>query len=179
MRLLDKIGLNVNRALIFIGGVFLVGMILLTCGNIFFRLVWVPISGTFELMGYSGAIVAAFALGYTQIKRGHIAVDVLTNTFSPKIKTMLSLINTFVCLVFFSVAAWQIAKLGANLQRTGEVTETLRIVYYPFVYGVGLGCSALSLVLLIDMIKIVIQVFFPDRFPINFPDRCPDREGRK
>lgn len=76
MELLEKISVFLSRSLSWIGGVFLVGMIVLTCGNIVFRLVWVPIRGTFELMGYFGAIVTAFALGYTQMKRGHIAVEI-------------------------------------------------------------------------------------------------------
>ena len=34
------------------------------------------------------------------------------------------------------------------------MTETLRIVYYPFTYGVGFGCFLLALVLLIDFLKL-------------------------
>jgi len=153
MGFLDKISLYLSRALACIAGVFLVGMIILTCANIFFRLVWVPVPGTFELMGYSGAIVAAFALGYTQIKRGHIAVDVLTSIFSRKTKTVLNLINHTACLLFFITAAWHITKKATNLRHTGEVTETLRIIYYPFTYGVAIGCAVLSLVLLTDLIR--------------------------
>ncbi|MFC1885603.1 TRAP transporter small permease [Thermodesulfobacteriota bacterium] len=152
-----------NRLLVGVAGLFLVGMILLTCADICFRLVATPISGAFELMGYSGAVVTAFALGYTQIKRGHIAVDVLTDTFSPHTKKNLSLINTVVCFIFFTISTWQIAKLATNLFRTGEVTETLRIIYYPFCYGVALGCAALSFAFLTDLIKIFFSEKGADR----------------
>ena len=128
-------------------------MILLTCSNIFMRIVWVPVKGTFELMGYIGAIVTAFALGYTQIKRGHISVDVLINSFSKKTRAALEIFNSGVCMVFFVIAAWQIAKYGTNLWQTGEVTETLRVIYFPFTYGVALGCAILSLVFLTDLLK--------------------------
>lgn len=153
MELLEKISVFLNRSLSWIGGVFLVGMIVLTCGNIVFRLVWVPIRGTFELMGYFGAIVTAFALGYTQMKRGHISVDVLVNTFSDKRRKVVDTINYTVCFLFFGVAAWQIAIKATTLMNTGEITETLRIIYYPFTYGVALGCAVLSLVLFTDLIK--------------------------
>jgi TRAP-type C4-dicarboxylate transport system permease small subunit len=153
MELLEKISVFLNRSLLWIGGVFLVGMIVLTCGNIVFRLVWVPIRGTFELMGYFGAIVTAFALGYTQMKRGHIAVDVLVNSFSDKRRKVVDTINYTVCFLFFGVAAWQIAIKATTLMNTGEITETLRIIYYPFTYGVALGCAVLSLVLFTDLIK--------------------------
>jgi TRAP-type C4-dicarboxylate transport system permease small subunit len=156
MHTLDKISKILNQTLVFIGGIFLVGMIVLTCGNILFRIIWVPIPGTFELMGYSGAIIAAFALGYTQSKKGHIAVDVLVNKFSRPVKKLVQTINLFVGLIFFGLAAWQIAIKASVLRQTGEVTETLRIIYYPFTYAVSVGCLVLALVLLIDLIKLYV-----------------------
>jgi TRAP-type C4-dicarboxylate transport system permease small subunit len=156
MNLLLKINDLLNKILTFLGGVFLVGMILLTCANIVSRLVWVPIIGTFEMMGFFGAIVTAFALGYTQIKRGHIAVDVLVNTFSNKVKRTLTMINNFICCLFFLIAAWQIAVKAHNLMDTGEVTETLQVIYYPFTYAVAFGCLVLSLTLLTELIQGII-----------------------
>ena len=120
MQTLNRINDFLNRLLIWIGGVFLVGMILITCANIFFRMVWVPVRGTFELMGFFGAVVAAFALGYTQKKKGHIAVDVLINTFSLKTRRILTAINSFICLVFFGAAAWQIIIRANTLMATAK-----------------------------------------------------------
>jgi len=154
MQTLDKISQILNQALVLIGGIFLVGMIVLTCGNIFFRTIWVPIPGTFELMGYSGAVVAAFALGYTQLKKGHIAVDVLVNMFPKPVQKLVQTINFAVGFIFFVLAAWQITVKASTLRQTGEVTETLRIIYYPFAYAVALGCLVLALVLLIDLFKL-------------------------
>ena len=153
MTALDKLSHYLNQALLWFAGCFLAAMIFLTCANIFMRIVWVPISGTFELMGYFGAIVTAFALGYTQIKRGHIAVDIVVLGFPKKIQKILNAANYLICLIFFSVVAWQIAKYATTLMKTGEVTETLRIIYYPFTYGVAFGCVILSLVFLVDFLK--------------------------
>jgi len=130
-----------------------VGMIVLTCANIIFRLTWVPIKGTFELMGYFGAIATAFALGHTQMKRGHISVDVLVNTFSVKTRKIINAINYTVCFLFFGVAAWQMTLKATTLMNTGEITETLRIIYYPFTYGAAFGCAVLSLVLFTDLLR--------------------------
>lgn len=157
MELLDKISRVLNEILIGIAGVFLVVMILLICGNIFLRLVWTPVKGTFELMGFFGAIVTAFALGYTQIKRGHIGIDIVVNQFSAKTQRILSGINYFICMVFFGIAGWQIAKWATVLWKTGEVTETLRIIFYPFTYGAALGCFVLTLVLFVDLLKVLTK----------------------
>ena len=153
MFILEKLSVHLNRILVFIAGVFLICMIVLTCANIFFRIVWLPVRGTYELLGFMGAVLTSFALGYTQIKRGHISVNVLVNSFSEKTRRILNSVNHTVCMVFFSIAAWKISDKAATLNYTGEVSETLRIIYYPFTYGVALGCAVLALVFFIDMVR--------------------------
>ncbi|MBW2333934.1 MAG: TRAP transporter small permease [Deltaproteobacteria bacterium] len=157
MELLDKISVALTKIFIWIAGSFLVVMILLTCANIFLRLVWIPVKGTFELMGFFGAIVTALALGYTQVKRGHVGIDIVVNQFSAKTQRILTGANYFICMIFFALAGWQIGKWGTTLWKTGEITETLRIIFYPFTYGVALGCILLSFVLLVDFLKMLIQ----------------------
>jgi TRAP-type C4-dicarboxylate transport system permease small subunit len=154
---LEKMTNFLNRLLLVVGGISLAGMVLLTCSNIFLRSVWVPIKGTYELMGFFGAIVTAFALGYTQIKRGHVGIDMVVNQFSARTQRILNGINYFICMIFFALASWQIAKWATTLWETGEITETLRIIYFPFTYGVALGCAVLSLVLLTDLLKSFVQ----------------------
>ena len=154
MQALEKISRILSRIFMGLAGVFLVAMILITCANIFARLVWVPIKGTFELMGFFGAVTTAFALGYTQQDKAHISVDILVNRFPPKIRMVLNGINAFICMIFFSFAGWQIARWATTIRETGEVTETLRIIYYPFTYAVALGCFLLALVLLVEFLKL-------------------------
>ena len=153
MKRLEKFTERLNRLLVLIGGFFLVAMVILTCGNILLRIIWVPIPGTFELMGFFGALVAALALGFTQIKRGHIAVDVLILTFSRKKRRFLNILNSLLGAVFIGLCAWQLIGTGATISRTGEVTETLRIIYHPFVYAVALGFAVLALVFVSDLLR--------------------------
>jgi TRAP-type C4-dicarboxylate transport system permease small subunit len=157
MEFLDKLSRFLNQVLVWIAGVFLAGMILLTCSNIFLRIVWVPVKGTFELMGFFGAIVTAFSLGYTQIKRGHIGIDLMVNQFSAKTQRILNGINYLICMIFFAIVGWQIANWATTLWKTGEVTETLRIIFYPFIFAVAFGCVVLALVLLVDFLKALIE----------------------
>lgn len=142
-----------NSLMAAVAGVFLVSMVALTCANIVLRIVWLPIRGTFELMGFFGAMVTAFALGATQVGRGHIAVSVLVDRFPPRVRGVLEGVNDLVCTLFFALVAWQVADKAATLWRTGEVTETLRFPYYPFTAGVALGFAMLAAVTLTDLIR--------------------------
>jgi len=157
MRFLDKLSQLLSQVFIWIAGGFLAAMILLLCANIFFRIVWVPIDGTFELMGYFGSVVTSFALGYTQRKGGHIAVDILVLQFPRKAKNILLGLSHLICFLFFVLIAWQIAKYATTLWKTGEVTETLKIIYYPFTYSVAAGCIVLCLVFLTDFLNVIFK----------------------
>ncbi len=155
MKQFSKIMQYANRLLILVGGTALVAMVVLTCANIFMRAVSAPIRGTFELMGFFGALVASLSLGYTQLHRGHIAVDVLVQRFPGRIRKILISLNNAVCALFFTMVAWQIADKAAVLRDTGEVTETLRIAYYPFTYGTAVGCAFLALIFIQQLIEAV------------------------
>lgn len=153
MAFLDKISQYANQAFIWLAGVLLSAMVVLTCANIFSRIVWVPIQGTYELMGYFSAVATALALGYAQIKKTHIWVDILVQRFSNRTQRVLNAVNAIICAGFFALVAWQISRYATTLRNTGEVTETLRIVYYPFTYAVALGCAAVSFVFLVEFFK--------------------------
>ena len=153
MAVLERVTRLLNRLLVFCGGMFLVGMILLTCANIVCRAVWAPIPGTFELMGYFGAVATAAALAFTQINRGHIAVNVLINRFSPKTRRRLNAFNNTACVIFFAMIAWQIGLKAHGFMKTGEVSETLRVIFYPFTYMVAVGCGAITLVFVVDLLR--------------------------
>lgn len=155
---LDRVVNAIDRVLIAIAGFLLVVMMLLACSNVLLRSIWVPVKGTFELVGFFGAIVAAFALGRTQMKREHIAVDVLIVQFPRKVRLLLGGINYLVGMVFFLLAGWQAARWGTHIWRVNELSETLRIIYFPFIYGVALGCIVIALVLLLDVLKLINQV---------------------
>jgi len=157
MLALEKISRILNLIFIWLAGLCLAAMILMTCANIFLRLVWMPVRGTYELMGFFGAIVTAFSLGYTQMKKAHTRVDILVDSFSTKTQMILNAVNLVICIIFFVVAGWHISKYGATLWRTGEVTETLRIVYYPFTYGVAGGCFLIALVMFVEILKMFYE----------------------
>jgi TRAP-type C4-dicarboxylate transport system permease small subunit len=149
----DRFVRTLHRYLLVVAGLALAAMILLTIGNIGSRLVWAPIKGTVELTGFLGAIAAAFALGTTQLKGGHTSVDILVLKYPRWGQRLLPVVGALLGAGFFCLAGWQLVRWGTTLQTTGEVTETLRVIYYPFVYAVALGCFAMVLALLIQCLK--------------------------
>ncbi len=159
--MLNKFCNWLNRILIWTAALFLAAMVLLTCSNIALRLFSKPVKGTIELMGLFGAVVAGTALGATQMRKENIAVDILVNNFSPSVRRVLRIINSLLCMLFFSVTSWKIADWAYTFYISGEVTETLRIVFYPFTLAVAIGTAALAVVFL----SVIVTTFNEYRKP--------------
>jgi hypothetical protein len=60
-------------------------------------------------------------------------------------------------MVFFAVIAWVIFRWGMKIGGSGEVSETLKIAYYPFIYCVAVGFAFLCLTLLLDFLHTVLK----------------------
>ncbi len=137
------------------GGVSLLALTLLATMNVALRIFQVPVGGTYEVVSFLGAIVTAGALGHTQKRKDHIVVDILSDRFPAPVKRVLDRVSYVLILAFFSVVSWQTFVYGMRLLRTGELSETLKIAYHPFVFLVGFGFAVLALTVLLDLVETV------------------------
>src|SRR5512135_608092 len=150
---LERLSELLRRGLMIAGGVSLLALTLLATMNVVLRIFQVPVSGTYEVVSFLGAIVTAGALGYTQKRKDHIVVDILSDKFPAPVKRVLDRISYLLILGFFSIVSWQTFVYAKRLMRTGELSETLKIAYYPFVFLVGIGFAVLSLTSFLDLIE--------------------------
>ncbi|RZB30361.1 MAG: hypothetical protein SRB1_02641 [Desulfobacteraceae bacterium Eth-SRB1] len=145
----------VSRGFNWIAAGAIVSMMLLTTADVILRVFRCPIPGTYEIVGLLGAVVISFSLAYTSVERGHIAVEFLVQKLPKKVRIFISAINEFLCLFFFGLLTWQTILLASDLKESGEVSLTLQMPIYPYVFGIAMGCGLLFLVLLKDFIKSV------------------------
>ena len=152
---LERLAALLRKALMVAGGVALAGLTLLATANVGLRIVRAPVSGTYEIVSFLGAIVTAGALGYTQKRKDHIVVDILSEKFPAPVKRILDGVSHAATLLLFSIVSWQTFTYGRRLMQTGELSETLKVAYYPFVFLVSLGFAVLALTLLLDLLETV------------------------
>jgi TRAP-type C4-dicarboxylate transport system permease small subunit len=152
MESLEKLNLALNKWLLVIGGIAVLALMALATGNVLMRIIGLPYRGAYELVSFLGAVVTAFALGYTQKRKFNIVVDILSDKFPKGVKRFLDGIGYLIALLFFGVVAWVILKWGLKIAASGEVSETLKIIHYPFIFCVALGFAVLSLTLFIDLL---------------------------
>jgi len=155
MGYLEKINDFLNKILMFVGSVAVLLLMSIATVNAFLRIPFIKTTwrGAYETVGFLGAIVIAFALGYTQKRKGHIVVDILTEKFPKRVNRVLDGISYFITTIFFSIVSWQVFVWGMKISKSGEVSETLKIIFHPFVYSVAVGFAVFSLTLIIDFLK--------------------------
>jgi TRAP-type C4-dicarboxylate transport system permease small subunit len=154
MNVLEKINVFLNKILMFAGSVAVLFLMSLATANVCLRFFFnAPYRGAYELVGFSGAIVIAFALAYTQKRKDHIVVDILTEKFPKRLNRVLDGINYFVTTIFFAIVAWQVFVWGIKISKSGEVSETLKIIFHPFIYSVSIGFAIFAFTLIVDFLK--------------------------
>jgi TRAP-type C4-dicarboxylate transport system permease small subunit len=157
IRILDMAAGRASSLLAWLAGLVLLATMTLACANMIMRGLATSIKGTVELVGFLGAVLAAFSLGYTQMHKGHIAVGILAGRLPRRLRRALDGLQHAASCVFFLWAGLETTRWGLTLIASGELSETLRIIYHPFVFCCSLGCACIALVLLRD----ALGAFFP------------------
>jgi TRAP-type C4-dicarboxylate transport system permease small subunit len=129
----------------------LMAILLLTCLDVFLRYFFNrPFGGTYDLVGLGGAVIAAFAMPYTLIKGGHVAVDILLRMLSLKNQKIIETVTHIVGLLLFLILVWQCVVLAIDMKAAGEVTPTLLLPFYPIVYCMAICFFILCLAIIVD-----------------------------
>jgi TRAP-type C4-dicarboxylate transport system permease small subunit len=107
-----------------------------------------PIPGTYELVSFLGTVAAAFAIAHTSIKGGHVSVSLVTRLLPERARNIIRLITNLLAFVLFGLLSWRSILYAEELRFCGEVSMTLQLPYYPFIYGVAFASFAMSVVLI-------------------------------
>ncbi len=128
-------------------------------GPLYLRLKWWflsflhPIPGTYELVSFMGTVAAAFAMAHTSFMGGHVSVSLVTRLLPKGTRTVIRIITNTLALIFFGLLSWRSIIYAQDLKSFGEVSMTLKLPYYPFVYGVSFASFVMCIVVLIYIIN--------------------------
>lgn len=129
-------------------------IMLLTVADVALRYFGHPIVGTFEIVGFGGAVAIGFGMPLTSWLRGHIFVDFFVQKFPRVPQAVVNITTRLVCIGLFVLIGWNLFLYAADLYKSGEVSLTRQIPFYPIAYGLGVCCFLQCLVLVTDIVKI-------------------------
>ncbi len=150
----DRMLKAASRGLSVIAGASLVVLMTLTLVDVVLRGFRRPIAGTYELVAFMGALVIALAMPLTQRARGHIYVEVIVSRLSRRARDAFHVVTRLMVMALFTVIGVNLVKYGLGLIRTGEVSLTLQVPFWPFAFAMAAACFLQCLVGAGEIIRI-------------------------
>lgn len=144
---------RLSRGFNAVAGTAVVVMMLLTCADVVLRLLRHPVPGAYEMVGFLGTVVVSFALAQTSLEKGHIAVEIIVERLPRRMQAAVEALTSLIGAVLFVLITWQSLIYAADLKQSGEVSVTLTMPIYPFIYGVAAGSGLLCVVLIADALR--------------------------
>ena len=136
----------------------LTAIVVLTCLDVFMRYFFnQPIAATYDLVSLMGAVIAAFAMPYTMLMRGHVAVDLVVRKLSRKKQLAIETLTHMVGIFLFLIMVWQCYVLASDMKTAGEVMPTILLPFYPIVYAMSFCFFVLCLAILVNLFNIWLE----------------------
>ncbi|HPP86670.1 MAG TPA: TRAP transporter small permease [bacterium] len=153
MKTINKAIEGLSTILYYIAGAAIFFMMLITVADVIMRRFRYPLLGAYELVSFFGAISITFALSYTTLQKGHISVNLLTRLLPDISQKLIAILTNILSLIFLYYLANQLFLYAGRLATKGEVSLTLKLPYYYFIYAMSIGVYCVCIVEIIDSLK--------------------------
>jgi TRAP-type C4-dicarboxylate transport system permease small subunit len=147
---------RIDRALLWIAGIALVGMMLHICVDVVANTVLgtpVPLTNAAVTQYYMIA-VAYLPMAAAELRGAHVSVDLVVNQFPARLRRTLGMLMQVVCMLIYgalAAQAWQLAL--EKLERNAFLMEqTSRVSTWPSYFLIPLGFATVTALLLAKMI---------------------------
>jgi TRAP-type C4-dicarboxylate transport system permease small subunit len=138
-----------------IAGITLVTVMLMTVLDVILRYFGRPITGIYDLVALGGGIIIGCSMPLAAERRVHVFMEMGLQAYGRTGRQILSLFTRLIIFGISLLVAWNLIRLGIGFRETGEVSLTIKIVYYPIAIGLGICFFIQMLVILVQ----VVQVF--------------------
>jgi len=153
--MIDKIMDRIAWGLSVIGALVLLLMLVVTIADVIAdKFIKLPFPGATELvMSIMPISVCAFLLS-VQIKKRHIAIDIIVNMFGPKARVFLQLLTPPCGIFLFGLLTWLSIPLAIHSVRIGEHTGgNVGVPMYPAKVMIPVATGLVTIQLIIELFR--------------------------
>ena len=144
----------ISKVLNSIAAIAVTVMMLMTVADVLLRAGGYPIIGTFEIVALLLALVIGFGIPQVSLDRGHVYMDFLLEKLSIRGKNLMNTFTRLLCLTLFALIGYNLFNVAARFHRSGEVSATIKIPFYPVAYAVAVCCLLECCVFILDIVRI-------------------------
>jgi TRAP-type C4-dicarboxylate transport system permease small subunit len=152
---------RITEGMVIISALMLAVMMFISTADVIGRYFFLsPIEGTWEIVSMSFVICGAMAIGYTQLIKGHIQINLVSDRLTRRGRAGLFIFSYLICLVGSALVTWQgWLRAWDYMHKTiGGETITLGIALWPFMLIFTIGFFWLAFILLIDIYDLIVEV---------------------
>ncbi len=133
-------------------GIMVIIAVVDVCGRFFFKY---GLQGGVELGGILLVIAGTWGMGYCQLRKQNIRIDVLVNRFPEKGRTIAFIFTYIICVLATGLITWRSAVMTQEYMHIGlgTLTPTLLIPYWPFMLMMTVGFGWFCVILIIDSVN--------------------------
>ncbi|MCR4441790.1 MAG: TRAP transporter small permease [Peptococcaceae bacterium] len=117
-----------------------------------------PILGAFEIVELMMVVVVFFSFAQTQVKKGHVSVDVVTNILPLTVRRFFGIITLSLAVVMTAIITYATYLQTVTVMKEKMTTAVLYIKIYPFYLVVLIGMAVFGLTLVVDLIKSIMSL---------------------
>lgn len=98
-----------------------------------------PIYGSNDLVMAMMVVIIMVGLAYTEVEEGHVAVTLLVDKLSPRVKAAIGAFNTILMLGILLLLAWKSLDYAFFSLRIMDSSDAIEIPFYPFKFVMFAG----------------------------------------
>jgi TRAP-type C4-dicarboxylate transport system permease small subunit len=119
--------------------------------------IW-SLPGTIDIIGLIGALVITFSIAQTHVYQRHVKVDFVLILLPKKVQIILNAFSSLFSLGLFMILIWTSVEYAFRIKASGELSQTLKLPLYPFIFSIALSCIPLCLLFICDFCKSIKEL---------------------
>jgi len=150
------------RSMTAVGAVVLACIMFLSVADIVGRnVLLIGINGTYEIVSLMVVVVGVLGLGYTQLVKGNIMIDIIVKRLSPKGQAIMNSVSYTIAIGVCVIVAWQVLLRTWDYmhRQLGGETVTLGIPLWPFMALMVVCFLWVTAIFCLDLYKALREVF--------------------
>jgi TRAP-type C4-dicarboxylate transport system permease small subunit len=145
---------RMSRTFEWVGAVGLLVMALVNIldviGAKFFK--W-PFPGAVEIVSFAQIVAIALTIPMGLFLGFHLTIDFVIEKLPKSLKSVVNIIVSILCVVFFILVFFQALEYAYSLQKSREIGSVSKIPLFPFAYVIALGIVPVILFYVIRSIR--------------------------
>lgn len=146
---MTRIIVKISRIFDIVSGWTMLAAMVLIIANILTRRIFnMPITITYEVVGFLILITNGFAISNCLVEDGYISMDMLFKLLSHRVQKIISIVFNLLVTIVVGALSWEMAKYALATRAGGEYADITGLPLYPLIFLLAICFLLLTLVLI-------------------------------